>query len=120
MKEKYIKLKPVIDILYANKTIDDSRIDPEAINEILALPTEEIEVNQELNVINNKEYNLLKVLKELKNPPHYKDYDFRDFTSINTNSYIPEACRNCSNHPSNGGSGNCNCILGLPRITAYN
>lgn len=26
--------------------------------------------------------------------------------------YIPEACRNCSNHPSNGGSGICQCILG--------
>lgn len=27
-------------------------------------------------------------------------------------SSVPEACRNCSNHPSNGGSGNCQCILG--------
>ena len=25
---------------------------------------------------------------------------------------IPEYCHNCSNHPSNGGSGICNCILG--------
>ena len=25
---------------------------------------------------------------------------------------IPEACKNCSNHPSNGGSGICHCILG--------
>ena len=25
---------------------------------------------------------------------------------------IPPACRNCSNHPSNGGSGICQCILG--------
>ena len=25
---------------------------------------------------------------------------------------IPPACRNCPNHPSNGGSRNCNCILG--------
>ena len=31
-------------------------------------------------------------------------------------SYIPEACRHCSNHPSNGGSGICQCILGLPVI----
>lgn len=28
------------------------------------------------------------------------------------NDFTPEACRNCSNHPSNGGSGICNCILG--------
>lgn len=25
---------------------------------------------------------------------------------------IPTACRNCPNHPSNGGNGNCNCSLG--------
>ncbi len=29
---------------------------------------------------------------------------------------IPDACKNCSNHPSNGGSGICNCILGLSKI----
>lgn len=34
-----------------------------------------------------------------------------------TFSHIPEPCRNCSNHPSNGGSGNCNCTLGTPPIT---
>ena len=32
-------------------------------------------------------------------------------------SGIPEACRNCSNHPSNGGSGICHCTLGTPKIT---
>jgi hypothetical protein len=32
-------------------------------------------------------------------------------------SGIPEACRNCSNHPSNGGSGICFCTLGTPPIT---
>lgn len=26
--------------------------------------------------------------------------------------HIPNACRNCINHPSNGGSGFCNCTLG--------
>lgn len=30
---------------------------------------------------------------------------------------IPDACKNCSNHPSNGGSGICHCILGLSKIT---
>ena len=29
----------------------------------------------------------------------------------------PDPCKNCSNHPSNGGSGICNCILGTPKIT---
>ena len=30
---------------------------------------------------------------------------------------IPLACRSCSNHPSNGGSGICHCIMGLARVT---
>ncbi len=30
---------------------------------------------------------------------------------------IPSACKNCSNHPSNGGNGICHCILGAPVIT---
>lgn len=29
----------------------------------------------------------------------------------------PDPCKNCSNHPSNGGSGICNCILGSPKVT---
>ena len=37
--------------------------------------------------------------------------------TIVVNSNIPAACRNCSNHPVNGGSGVCHCILGsLPVI----
>ena len=27
-------------------------------------------------------------------------------------SFVPKACKFCSNHPSNGGSGICNCTLG--------
>lgn len=34
-----------------------------------------------------------------------------------TETGIPEACRSCSNHPSNGGSGICNCTLGMTKIT---
>ena len=29
---------------------------------------------------------------------------------------IPDPCKHCSTHPSNGGSGNCNCTLGTPKI----
>ena len=32
-------------------------------------------------------------------------------------SEIPDSCKNCPNHPSNGGSGFCNCTLGQPKIT---
>lgn len=34
-----------------------------------------------------------------------------------TETGIPEACRNCSNHPSNGGSGICFCTLGTYPVT---
>ena len=30
-------------------------------------------------------------------------------------NFEQSACVNCYNNPKNGGSGNCNCILGLPR-----
>ena len=43
------------------------------------------------------------------------------FPMISTTPYvdnsIPAPCRNCSNHPSNGGSGICHCILGLQQVT---
>ena len=32
-------------------------------------------------------------------------------------TFIPKSCRGCSNHPSNGGSGICNCTLGQFKIT---
>lgn len=34
----------------------------------------------------------------------------------NIPTFIPDGCKKCSNHPSNGGSGICHCILGVPRI----
>ena len=34
-----------------------------------------------------------------------------------TETGIPAACRNCSNHPSNGGSGICLCTLGTYTVT---
>lgn len=32
-------------------------------------------------------------------------------------NYIPEACRSCTSHPSNGGTGICHCTLGSPSVT---
>ena len=29
---------------------------------------------------------------------------------------VPPSCRYCSNHPINGGSGICWCVLGIPEI----
>lgn len=31
-------------------------------------------------------------------------------------TFIPDSCKACSNHPSNGGSGFCNCTLGLNTV----
>ena len=31
--------------------------------------------------------------------------------------HIPNSCKSCPNHPSNGGSGICNCILGQIPVT---
>lgn len=36
---------------------------------------------------------------------------------LTTSFPIAEACKTCPNHPSNGGSGNCNCTLGTPKVT---
>ena len=56
-----------------------------------------------------------------ENCSRYQMYHRTNITEINiswpydetlTFTNIPPACRNCPNHPSNGGSGNCNCILG--------
>lgn len=48
----------------------------------------------------NFEYNILW--------PYQPTITFETQTITN----IPPACKNCPNHPSNGGSGNCNCTLG--------
>lgn len=32
------------------------------------------------------------------------------------NAIIPNACRTCSNHPYNGGSGICHCIVGVTQL----
>lgn len=36
--------------------------------------------------------------------------------AVNDDS-LPDACKTCSNHPRNGGSGFCLCTLGSPKIT---
>lgn len=110
MKEKYIKLESVLAVLYLNKRIgNNGDINSKAITDILALPTEEIET---IKVNQNSNSNIL------------NDYDSRiemlknkTLMIRNRNSYILEACKDCSNHPSNGGSGNCNCVLGTQHIT---
>lgn len=50
-------------------------------------------------------------IRKTMEPPYiYQETD-------KTSPYIPPACKICPTHPSNGGSGICHCILGLPEIT---
>lgn len=65
-----------------------------------------LEIKKQLENLNNKIDTLLK-----------RDYSIQVLELTNSFSNIPEACRNCPTHPSNGGSGICNCTLGLPKIT---
>ena len=39
-----------------------------------------------------------------------------DLVNSDLNS-TPDPCKSCSNHPSNGGSGICFCILGTPKLS---
>lgn len=43
------------------------------------------------------------------------DVHFDRMLQWSLNTDIPSACQSCSNHPSNGGSGICHCIMGIPR-----
>lgn len=43
------------------------------------------------------------------------DYDLNKTNEISLN-YKASPCETCSNNPKNGGSGICNCTLGLPEI----
>ena len=38
-------------------------------------------------------------------------------SNLDVNLNMSDPCKNCPNHPNNGGSGICNCILGCPTIT---
>ena len=44
--------------------------------------------------------------------PWWPYYNYTTFSFTD----IPLTCRNCPNHPSNGGSGICHCILGTQSI----
>lgn len=56
----------------------------------------------------------LNKLLEKASEDAFKRYNYTPtcWHEISKGMWIPEACRNCSNHPSNGGSGICQCILG--------
>lgn len=45
------------------------------------------------------------------------DFGETNVTTKLIDDYKNNPCKNCPNHPDNGGSGICNCILGLPKVT---
>ncbi len=47
-------------------------------------------------------------ISKISNPTGVNFYDLMG---------IPPACRNCGNHPVNGGSGICHCTLGTTQVT---
>ena len=48
---------------------------------------------------------------------NFNEYDhWWPYQVTTTFTDIPLTCRNCPNHPSNGGSGICHCILGTQSI----
>jgi len=49
---------------------------------------------------------------------HIENMDSIQCGDIKTYSTGTTACINCPNHPNNGGSGNCNCLLGDMKITS--
>ena len=60
---------------------------------------------EELNELLEKEFERGKQSVKDNNP-------FKLVSFSNEINYIPESCKSCPNHPSNGGSGICHCILG--------
>ena len=63
------------------------------------------------------EIDIRDLYKELQNINNKLDYIINQnkFT-VNTISDIPDPCKTCPNHPSNGGSGICWCTLGSQKI----
>lgn len=56
------------------------------------------------------------LIKEIKELNKKLDLLLEEQSKNSHNLNIPAACQNCSNHPINGGSGICHCILGMQNI----
>lgn len=48
-------------------------------------------------------------LSDLLNPPYIGTSEH--------DAFLPDVCKGCPNHPSNGGSGICNCVLGQTPVS---
>lgn len=93
------KLKPIIQYWCPNCDALLNKYDKYCHNCGKPLNWDDIQEDEKLNFNKKDNINIEKII------------------TINPFDSTPEVCRNCPTHPSNGGSGICNCTLGLPKIT---
>ena len=64
----------------------------------------------------NEDYINGEMLENFSNYNKSSDYPIVWSSDVWEEKTIPPSCRHCSNHPINGGSGVCWCVLGIPEI----
>ena len=64
----------------------------------------------------NEDYVNGEMLENFSNYNKSPDYPIVWSSDVWEEKNVPPSCRYCSNHPINGGSGVCWCVLGVPEI----
>ena len=64
----------------------------------------------------NEDYVNGEMLENFSNSNKSSDYPIVWSSDVWEEKNIPPSCRHCGNHPINGGSGVCWCVLGVPEI----
>ena len=64
----------------------------------------------------NEDYVKGEMLENFSDSKKSSDYPIVWSDTVWVDKNVPMACRMCSNHPINGGSGICWCVLGVPEI----
>ena len=64
----------------------------------------------------NEDYVNGEMLENFSNYNKSQDYPIVWSSDVWEEKNIHPSCRHCSNHPINGGSGVCWCVLGVPEI----
>ena len=64
----------------------------------------------------NEDYVNGEMLENFSNYNKSSDYPIVWSSDVWEEKNIPPSCLHCSNHPINGGSGVCWCVLGIPEI----
>ena len=64
----------------------------------------------------NEDYVKGEMLENFSNSSKSPNYPIVWSDTVWEDKNIPMACRMCNNHPINGGSGICWCVLGVPEI----